>query len=69
MNTIITMTIELTPDQLTQIIKNHFKDKQINVTNVNYKISDISNDRFDRFPVYGLSKIEVINTVNTDTLI
>jgi len=68
--TTITTTIELTPEQLTTLIKNYFKDKKgIDVTNVNYRVSDTSDDRFGGSPSYNLSRIEVINETNQETIL
>jgi|APCry1669189883_1035261.scaffolds.fasta_scaffold00044_82 hypothetical protein len=68
--TTITTTIELTTEQLTSLIKGYFKDKKgLDVTKVTYKVSDTSDDRFGGYPSYNLTKIEIINEVNEDTII
>ena len=66
----ITTTIELTPEQLTSLIKTYFKEKKgLDVTKINYKVSDTSDDRFSSYPSYNLSKIEIINETKEDTYI
>jgi hypothetical protein len=43
--------------------------KGIDVTNVNYRVSDTSDDRFGGSPSYNLSRIEVINETNQETIL
>jgi hypothetical protein len=63
----ITTTIELTPEQLKTLIKNYFKEKKnMDVSNVNFRIGLTGDDRFHSSSSYDLTKIEVINEIKSD---
>lgn len=66
---IITSTIVLMPEQVTEILKQHFKAKGFDVEKVDYTVENVTYGPFDRYGSNQLTRIVVTQTLKESQIL